>query len=81
MACKAQDTVRLPTSFHRNEYRICFSTVSSSLQYSFLEIYSAELFHIEDDKASLQKLTNVKSIGPDDMSGTSLYNIRSSLCF
>jgi hypothetical protein len=38
-------------------------------------------FSMEDVETGLEKLKNVKSVGPDGISGTFLYNIKSSLCF
>jgi len=38
-------------------------------------------FSVDDVKIGLAALKNVKSVGPDGLSGTFLYNIRSVLCF
>lgn len=54
---------------------------TSSLSGSPYELLSACNFSLSDVKSSLAKLRLTYSVGPDILSGTFIYNLRSVLCF
>ncbi|XP_022175933.1 uncharacterized protein LOC111038911 [Myzus persicae] len=52
-----------------------------SSPFLFHDLPSTCSFDIDDVDAGLDALKNVKSVGPDGLSGIFLYNVKSSLCF
>lgn len=54
---------------------------TSSLSGSSYELPSTCNISLSDVKSSLTKLRLTNSIGPDGLSGTFIYNLRSVLCF
>ncbi|XP_008190178.1 uncharacterized protein LOC103312002 [Acyrthosiphon pisum] len=52
-----------------------------SSPFLFHDLPSTCSFDIDDVDAGLDTLKNVKSVGPDGLSGIFLYNVKSSLCF